>query len=309
MTLEGWEFYRNDTRITLEEVIKALPTDLLFTNLNQAYSTSQQIPAPPQSQPTPSTPIAPQTNLTICPKVFKTWICPVCDYVYKGDIPPETCPWCGAPGVMYKEQNAEKKSSALSPKASTPPQSKPIPDTQKVYHYIHSIPRDKLIQSITNEYYRIKGSFHMAPAMGVYGSFEFAGVLLVWKYSRENVKTDLYNIGDLMIPLGAHIGCAFNCMFPEEWSNSLESIINTSLLLSHDEFGEIYAYLKENFSNEIHEMEFCNGDGSMDVNERMTKYRGFTTIYNALPDFSFALSYFERQGLRIKQDMPFRIDC
>ena len=39
---------------------------------------------------------------------MKKWVCPVCGYVHEGDVPPEKCPLCGAPGEKFLEQAAEK---------------------------------------------------------------------------------------------------------------------------------------------------------------------------------------------------------
>ena len=39
---------------------------------------------------------------------MKKWVCPVCGYVYEGDVPPEKCPLCGVPGEKFLEQAAEK---------------------------------------------------------------------------------------------------------------------------------------------------------------------------------------------------------
>ena len=32
------------------------------------------------------------------------WVCPVCGYVYEGDVAPEKCPQCGVPGSKFKEE-------------------------------------------------------------------------------------------------------------------------------------------------------------------------------------------------------------
>ena len=38
---------------------------------------------------------------------MKRWVCPVCGYVYTGDLAPEKCPQCGVPGSKFKEEAAE----------------------------------------------------------------------------------------------------------------------------------------------------------------------------------------------------------
>ena len=37
----------------------------------------------------------------------KTWVCSVCGYVYKGEVPPEECPVCHAPADKFTEQDEE----------------------------------------------------------------------------------------------------------------------------------------------------------------------------------------------------------
>ena len=37
----------------------------------------------------------------------KTWVCSVCGYVYKGEVPPEECPVCHAPAEKFVEQEEE----------------------------------------------------------------------------------------------------------------------------------------------------------------------------------------------------------
>ena len=39
---------------------------------------------------------------------MKKWVCPVCGYVYEGDVPPEFCPQCKVPGSKFTEQKTEK---------------------------------------------------------------------------------------------------------------------------------------------------------------------------------------------------------
>lgn len=40
---------------------------------------------------------------------MKTYVCPVCGYVYVGDQPPAQCPQCKAPGEKFVEQKAGKE--------------------------------------------------------------------------------------------------------------------------------------------------------------------------------------------------------
>lgn len=37
----------------------------------------------------------------------KTWVCSVCGYVYKGEVPPEECPVCHVPADKFVEQEEE----------------------------------------------------------------------------------------------------------------------------------------------------------------------------------------------------------
>lgn len=35
---------------------------------------------------------------------MKKWVCKMCGYVHTGDVPPDTCPVCGAPKSLFIEQ-------------------------------------------------------------------------------------------------------------------------------------------------------------------------------------------------------------
>lgn len=175
----------------------------------------------------------------------------------------------------------------------------------KVFDYIQNMSRAELVGAVKTEYERIKGSCKYTPEMGEFGSFEFAGALLIWKYCRENVRSNLNVIGPLMISLGAQIGCAYNCMSPGEWSDGIDKVINDNDLLNYNEWNKIYNYLKMNFANEIHNMEF--NIGKMTQHEKLKVYSGFIGIYNSLPTFDAVLDYYNRQGLVLKSEMPFKI--
>lgn len=56
MTLKSWQFYYNDAPITLEEVIKKIPDDVLYKRLDPPARTPIKAPTPVQSQPSPSYP-------------------------------------------------------------------------------------------------------------------------------------------------------------------------------------------------------------------------------------------------------------
>lgn len=176
----------------------------------------------------------------------------------------------------------------------------------KVFNYIQNMSRTALVSAVKSEYERIKGNCRYSPAMGEFGSFEFAGALLIWKYCRENVRTNLNVCGELMITLGETIGCAYNCMSAGEWSDKIDEVINNNDLLNYTEWNQIYNYLKGNFANEIHALEF--NMGKMPQQQRTEVYAGFVRTYNSLPDFKSVYDYYNRQGLRLKSDMPFNIN-
>lgn len=176
----------------------------------------------------------------------------------------------------------------------------------KVFNYIQNMPKTALVSAVKSEYERIKGNCRHTPAMGEFGSFEFAGALLIWKYCRENVRMNLNVCGELMITLGETIGCAYNCMSAGEWSDKMDVVINNNDLLDYTEWNQIYNYLKENFTNEIHALEF--NMGKMSQQQRADVYTSFVRTYNSLPDFNFVYKYYTRQGLRLKGDMPFDIN-
>ena len=48
----------------------------------------------------------------------KTWVCSVCGYVYKGEVPPEECPVCHAPAEKFVEQEEEMTWAAEIGRAS-----------------------------------------------------------------------------------------------------------------------------------------------------------------------------------------------
>ncbi len=39
---------------------------------------------------------------------MKKFVCSVCGYVYEGDVPPESCPACKAPGSKFVEQKEDR---------------------------------------------------------------------------------------------------------------------------------------------------------------------------------------------------------
>lgn len=177
---------------------------------------------------------------------------------------------------------------------------------RKVLGYIKSMSSDKILSIIENEYFKIKGNCQYVPQMGEYGSFEFAGALLLWEYAKNNLHSNMNSMGALMIALGATIGYAFNGMSAGEWSDKIDEVINASDdVLSYPEWSDIYNYLKMNFSSEIHRLEFNNGTYSEQTRQKI--YGSFVILYNNLPDFNSVLNYYEEQGLHIKSQIPFNI--
>ena len=176
-----------------------------------------------------------------------------------------------------------------------------------VPRYVKGMDRNTLIRSIETEYRNAKGSCKYTPQMGEYGSFEFAGALLLWKFCKENLRSDMEKYGSLMIMLADMIGCAFNCMSPGEWSDRIDNVINRhNDVLSYTEWSEIYNYLKHNFAYEIHKMEF--NEGKMSERQRYEIYTKFMGVYNSYPDFASVINYYAQQGMGLKRDIPFRID-
>lgn len=176
----------------------------------------------------------------------------------------------------------------------------------KVLNYIKSMSRTELTRTVKSEYERIKGSCRYTPAMGEFGSIEFAGALLIWKYCRENIHSNLNVCGELMIMLGETIGCAYNCMSPREWSDKMDVVINNNDLLDYTEWNQIYNYLKENYLDEIQGLEF--NVGNLSQQQRSNTYADFVVKYNSMDDYGSVFEYYKRQGLWLKDDMPFNIN-
>ena len=175
-----------------------------------------------------------------------------------------------------------------------------------VLNYIQNMSKTALVSAVKSEYERIKGNCRYTPAMGEFGSLEFAGALLIWKYCRENIHSNLNVCGELMIMLGENIGCAYNCMSPREWSDKMDVVINNNDLLDYTEWNQIYNYLKDNYLDEIQGLEFNVGNSSQQ--QRSNTYADFVVKYNSMDDYGSVFEYYRRQGLRLKDDMPFNIN-
>jgi hypothetical protein len=163
----------------------------------------------------------------------------------------------------------------------------------------------ELVRVVKSEYERIKGSCRYTPAMGEFGSLEFAGALLIWRYCRENIYSNLNVCGEIMITLGETIGCAYNCMSPTEWSDKIDVVINNNDLIDYTEWNRIYNYLKEEYYDEIQKLEF--NVGNLSKQQRNDIYADFVVKYNSIDDYNSVFEYYSREGLRLKADMPFNI--
>lgn len=184
-------------------------------------------------------------------------------------------------------------------------------DNKQAYYsvlsYIKSLSTNELLNTIAYKYEHIRGTLNNAPAMGEYGSVEFAGALLIWKYCKDHLYSDKSQIcGSLMINLGDTIGCAYLGMSAGEWSNKMDMVIYTNDVLDYTEWNYIYNYLKENYMIYIHKFEFCKGILSED--ERQTIYSSFVKRYNQLDTLSQVFALYQKVGLNLKSDMPFAIN-
>lgn len=180
-------------------------------------------------------------------------------------------------------------------------------DEYAVFNYIKRMSTKELLNAIASEYAHIKGTLNNAPAMGEYGSVEFAGALLIWKYCKEHLYGNKSKIcGSLMINLGETIGCAYFGMPAGEWSNKMDMVINTNELLDYTEWNYIYNYLKENYIIYIHKFEFCNG--ICPETGQQAIYLAFVQRYNEFDTLSEVFMFYQSMGLNLKSDMPFTIN-
>lgn len=177
---------------------------------------------------------------------------------------------------------------------------------ESFYSYVTHMSNTQLINAIDDQYKSIKGTQNTAPCMGEYGSIEFAAVLLLWRYATANFDRNKEAFASLQITLGDMICCAFFGMPAGEWSDKVDPILNThSEILSYDEFGDVYNYLKDNLMDKIHSLEFNNGNQTKEVYEQI--YNIFTQLYNSMQGFVDTWNFYTEKGLRIKNDIHFRI--
>ncbi len=174
------------------------------------------------------------------------------------------------------------------------------------YFYVVNMTDTQLINTINGQYKSIKGSWTLAPHMGEYGSVEFAAVLLLWKYAVNNFVRNPESYASLQITLGDIICCAFFGMTAGEWSDKVDPILNAhSDIVSYKEFRNVYNYLRNNYIDKIHSLEF--NDGNMQEEVYRQFYAKFTEIYNSTNGFKEMLDFYTSKGLKIKDDIHFNV--
>ena len=178
---------------------------------------------------------------------------------------------------------------------------------EKFYSFVRLMSNDDLLACIDNEYRNIKGHHSLAPCMGEYGCFEFASALLLWNYARKNFLSNQRPMGQLQIGLADVIGCAFFGMPAGEWSDKIDVVINNNLsVLKYKEWSKVYAYLRNNFAESIHSMEFNEGNALN--GQYVGIYKDFIALYNTINEFSEIIDYYDSNGMHLKKDIKFRID-
>ena len=122
-----------------------------------------------------------------------------------------------------------------------------------------------------------------------------------------------------MIGIGDAIGCAYYQMPASEWSDKLDVVVKSHPeILTYDEWDKIYIRLKNEFGDAIHGMPFNKGlydaivfAGKSPEHKDMIgllTYKLFCEEYNAMSSFKQVFRKYERDGLRLIQDMSFDID-
>ncbi len=191
--------------------------------------------------------------------------------------------------------------------------------------FVTSIDTNELYNCIYAEYKNIKKFSDFIPCMGEYGSFEFAGALLLWRYIKESVcifddddNSRIKEFCNGMLFLSYPLGAAFTGMPPGAWSDTMDAMIpHINNIMVYSEWNEVYNYLKENLADEIHELEFNMGVKFQDSNnykkiyeneqKRSALYKECQQI-STMGDSMFVLNYFEKKGLNIKGQLPFSFE-
>ena len=170
------------------------------------------------------------------------------------------------------------------------------------YFYVVNMTNTQLINTINGQYKSIKGTWNVAPCMGEYGSIEFAAVLLLWRYAKANFDKNQEAYVSLQVTLGDMIGCSFFGMPAGEWSDHIDPILNAHTdVLTYDEFGDVYNYLKENFIDEIHSMEFNKGNKKGEVYSQL--YAQFMEVYNSMGGYPETFNFYTSKGLKLRNDI------
>ena len=183
---------------------------------------------------------------------------------------------------------------------------KKVDGHEDFYSFVINMSNTELINTINRQYKNIKGSWTLAPHMGEYGSVEFAAVLLLWKYAVNNFVRNPESYASLQITLGDIICCAFFGMTAGEWSDKVDPILNAhSDIVSYKEFRNVYNYLRNNYIDKIHSLEF--NDGNMQEEVYRQFYAKFTEIYNSTNGFKEMLDFYTSKGLKIKDDIHFNV--
>ena len=168
-----------------------------------------------------------------------------------------------------------------------------------LYSYVIKMRKPQLIDTINSQYKAIKGTWTVAPCMGEYGSIEYAAALLLWRYAHAGFNGNQKAYASLQVTLGDVIACSFFGMPAGEWSNKVDTMLNDHAdILTHEEFGDVYTYLKAYFVDEIHSLEFNKGNAKREVYQQL--YTKFVQIYNSANDFLDILDYYTEKGLKIK---------
>lgn len=173
---------------------------------------------------------------------------------------------------------------------------------ESFYSYVTHMSNTQLINTIDGQYKSIKGTWAVAPCMGEYGSIEYSAVLLLWRYATANFDRKQEAFASLQITLGDIIGCSFFGMPAGEWSDKVDPILNSHAdILTYDEFGDVYNYLKDRLMDKIHSLEFNRGN--MKDAESRQLYARFTQIYNSMSGYPEAFDFYTSKGLNLEKDI------
>ena len=188
-------------------------------------------------------------------------------------------------------------------------------------NYVQGLTREELLSIIKTEYSTIKGTYELAPCLGVNGCLEFSGALLLWKYAEINLNKNPQEYGSLLIMLMESIGSAFCQMGATEWSNRIDKVINVhDDTLSYDEWSAVYRFLKIEYHSELKNCEFnigTNDSYKYTGTQFSTQYIDYINKCNSLlsNDEQFNTSvtnaeimkYFQEKGMVFHHGIRFNI--